>query len=468
MKAWNGRFKKELNHLVEDFQASISYDHVLVAEDITGSIAHTKMLATCGIIPAQEADQIINGLYEVWTSIQNGEVTFQTQYEDIHMNIEALLTQRIGPVAGKLHTARSRNDQVALDMHLYTRKHTVTLVALILQLQSTLISLAEKYQTVIMPGYTHLQRAQPVPFAHHLLAYVAMLERDVERLVDSYKRTNTCPLGAGAIAGTTFPIDRNQVAQSLGFDRLYENSMDAVSDRDYLVELLANGSLIMVHLSRLAEELILWSSDEFKYITLDDAFCTGSSMMPQKKNPDIPELIRGKTGRVFGHLTALLTTLKALPLTYNKDLQEDKEGVFDTVSTLEQVLTILTPLLDTLEVHAEKMKQNAETGFLNATDLADYLVRKGIPFREAHAIVGKLVLDCIEKNRNLIDVPLNELQEACPQINADIYHDLSLEQMIETRTCEGGTAFEVRKNNIAHAKTRIQQWTDWVHEQHQG
>lgn len=369
MKLWGGRFTKPTNRLVEEYTASIDFDQKLFEEDIRGSLAHVKMLGDCGIIEPDEAKVITEGLKKIRKRIQSGEVEFSVTHEDIHMNIEKLLIEEVGPVGGKLHTGRSRNDQVALDMHLYVRARTLDLVQGLLGLRESLTSKAEQHVDTILPGYTHLQRAQPVRLAHHLLAYVDMFGRDIERLVDSYKRVNMLPLGAGALAGTTFPIQREQVAEELGFKRLYDNSMDAVSDRDYLVEFLSISSLIMVHLSRLSEELILWSSEEFGYIELDDAFCTGSSMMPQKKNPDVPELIRGKTGRVMGSWIALLTTLKALPLAYNKDMQEDKEGIFDTVETLTGALALMAPMVEGMKVNEKKMRENAEEGFSNATPI---------------------------------------------------------------------------------------------------
>jgi argininosuccinate lyase len=442
MKLWGGRFTKTTHQWVEAFNASIGFDKELAEEDIEGSMAHVKMLGACGIITGEEANRILEGLSTIRQKVREGKAEFSIEHEDIHMNIEKMLIDEIGEVGGKLHTGRSRNDQVALDMHLYVRKETVDLAGKILELQEALLKQAEKHVDTILPGYTHLQRAQPVRFAHHLLAYVSMFERDVQRFIDSFKRVNCCPLGAGAIAGTTFPIDRQMVAKALGFSSLYDNSMDAVSDRDYLVEFLSVCSLVMVHLSRLSEELILWSSEEFQYVILDDAFCTGSSMMPQKKNPDIPELIRGKTGRVFGHLMALLTTLKALPLTYNKDLQEDKEGIFDTVRTLKGSLRLMAALIETMEVNQSKMKRHAGQGFANATDLADYLVGKGIPFRKAHEIVGKLVLYAIHKEKTLSDCSLEEFHRFSPEIGEDVYPCLELENVVDARKSEGGTAKE--------------------------
>jgi argininosuccinate lyase len=462
MKLWGGRFSKPTDRWMEEFNASIPFDRELAEEDIQGSIAHASMLGACGVISPEEAEAIIDGLEKIRKRIREGQAEFRIEHEDIHMNIEKMLIDEIGPVGGKLHTARSRNDQVALDMHLYIRERTVELVRLLVQLQEALLEQAEAHVDTILPGYTHLQRAQPVRFAHHLLAYVSMFERDIERLIDSYKRVNTCPLGAGAIAGTTFPIDRRMVAEQLGFERIYDNSMDAVSDRDYLVEFLSIASLIMVHLSRLSEELILWSSEEFGYITLDDAYCTGSSMMPQKKNPDIPELVRGKAGRVFGHLTALLVTLKGLPLTYNKDLQEDKEGVFDTVRTLTGSLTLTAALIRTMQVNAGKMRKNAEAGFANATDLADYLVRKGLPFRQAHEVTGKLVLHCIREGKVLLDLTLEEFRAHCPLIGEDIHDALSLEQVVEARESEGGTSRNQVLAGIGRKKDKIQQISECI------
>ncbi|SEN46764.1 argininosuccinate lyase [Lihuaxuella thermophila] len=462
MKLWGGRFTKPTNRLVEEYNASITFDQELAEEDIQGSIAHVTMLGACGVLSQSEADQIIEGLEKILQKIRAGEIEFSIENEDIHMNIEKLLIEEIGPVGGKLHTGRSRNDQVAVDMHLYVRKQTVEMVRLLTQLQRVLIEQAEQHVDTILPGYTHLQRAQPVRFAHHLLAYVSMFERDIERLIDSYKRVNTCPLGAGAIAGTTFPTDRHMVAKHLGFDRIYDNSMDAVSDRDYLVEFLSICSLIMVHLSRLSEELILWTSEEFNYIVLDDAFCTGSSMMPQKKNPDIPELIRGKTGRVFGHLIGLLTTLKALPLTYNKDLQEDKEGVFDTVKTLTGALSIMAPMLQTMKVNKEQMKKNAESGFSNATDLADYLVNKGLSFREAHEVVGKLVLYCIEQDKYLAGCTLDEFQRFSKLIEQDVYDKIACEQVVEARISLGGTAKNQVLKTLSEKKKKMDETLSWL------
>ncbi|PTX59674.1 argininosuccinate lyase [Melghirimyces profundicolus] len=462
MKLWGGRFTKQTNRLVEEYTASIPFDQKLFEEDIRGSLAHVRMLGECGIIRPGEAKKISEGLKTIREKIRAGKVEFSVSHEDIHMNIEKLLIEEIGPTGGKLHTGRSRNDQVALDMHLYVRARTLDLVKALTALQEVLVEKAEEHVDTILPGYTHLQRAQPVRLAHHLLAYVDMFGRDAERLKDSYKRVNTMPLGAGAIAGTTFPIRRERVAEELGFDRLYDNSMDAVSDRDYLVEFLSAASLIMVHLSRLSEELILWSSEEFGYVELDDAFCTGSSMMPQKKNPDVPELIRGKTGRVMGHWVSLMTTLKALPLTYNKDMQEDKEGVFDSVETLKGALALTAPMVAGMKVNGEKMRRNAEEGFSNATDLADYLVTKGLPFREAHEVVGRLVLTCLHEGKSLTDLTLEEYREACPLVEEDVYEKLKVENVADARNAGSGTARSRVLEVLKKKKIELDETRNWL------
>jgi len=450
---------------VEEFNASISFDQELAEEDIQGSMAHAAMLGACGIISEEERDLILQGLETIRTRIREGKASFSIEHEDIHMNIEKMLIDEIGPVGGKLHTARSRNDQVALDLHLYLRKQMADVAEHLLLLQEALLDQAEKNVETILPGYTHLQRAQPVRFAHHLLAYVSMFERDVERLMDCHKRVDMCPLGAGALAGSPHPIDREWTARELGFARIYDNSMDAVSDRDFVVEFLSIASLIMIHLSRLSEEIILWVSEEFNYVELDDAFCTGSSMMPQKKNPDIPELIRGKAGRVTGHLMGLLMTLKSLPLTYNKDMQEDKEGLFDTVYTLKGSLRLMAALVETMKVNKDRMRTHAENGFANATDLADYLVKKGVPFREAHEIVGRLVLVCLEQGKGLADLDLNQFRQASPLIGPDIYDAISLEAVVEARDSLGGTSkrqvewtLERKRNWLKEAKKRVGSW----------
>jgi argininosuccinate lyase len=454
-KLWGGRFTKETDKLVEEFTASITFDKELASEDIEGSIAHVQMLGDCGIIAIDDATTIKDGLMKIQQKINNGDVEFLVEHEDIHMNIEKLLIDEIGPVGGKLHTGRSRNDQVATDMHLYLRKQTKSIIGLLNDVQKAIFEQAKDNIDTILPGYTHLQRAQPVSFAHHLLAYFWMLERDKERLQDSLKRINWSPLGSGALAGTTFPIDRQQTAELLGFDMIYPNSMDAVSDRDFIVEFLSHASLIMTHISRLSEELVIWSSQEFQYIELDDAFCTGSSIMPQKKNPDVPELLRAKTGRVYGNLVGLLTVLKGLPLAYNKDMQEDKEGMFDTVATLDGSLRLLAPMLRTMTVNKDKMHQAVSQDFSNATDIADYLVTKGLPFRQAHEIIGKIVLYAINNHKFLLGLTIEEYQQFSPLFKEDIYEILQPKNVVGARNSQGGTGFEQVKNQLAFAEQYI-------------
>lgn len=441
-KLWGGRFTKETNKLVEEFTASISFDQKLAKEDIAGSMAHVQMLGECGIIPLEDAEKIKAGLLEIKKMVDQNEVEFLVEDEDIHMNIEKLLIEKIGPVGGKLHTGRSRNDQVATDMHLYLRTKTTELIKLLEDVQGSLLVQAKENVNTLIPGYTHLQRAQPVSFAHHLMAYFWMFERDKERLIDSLKRVNWLPLGSGALAGTTFPINRERVAEILGFETVYPNSMDAVSDRDFILEFLSIGSIIMTHISRLSEELVIWSSQEFQFIELDDSFCTGSSIMPQKKNPDVPELLRGKTGRTFGNLIGLLTVLKGLPLAYNKDLQEDKEGMFDTVETLEGSLMLLAPMIESMTVNKDVMRKAINNDFSNATDIADYLVRKGLPFREAHEVIGKIVLYAIQNQKFLLDLSFEEYQEFSSLFEEDIYQVLSPEQVVAVRNSFGGTSPE--------------------------
>ncbi|HZK24853.1 MAG TPA: argininosuccinate lyase [Oscillospiraceae bacterium] len=455
MKLWGGRFNKETDALMEAFNASIGFDQRLYAEDIGGSTAHCRMLAACGIITQAEADLIINGLQDIQAEIERGEFEFTVALEDIHMHVEKRLIELIGPVGGKLHTARSRNDQVALDLHLYVKKECLETVALIKNLQEVLLQTAAAYQDVIMPGYTHLQRAQPILFAHHLLAYFWKLQRDQERFLETYQRADWMPLGSGALAGTTFPINREMVAEDLGFGQLYENSMDAVSDRDFVVEFLAHASLLMTHLSRLSEDLILWNSQEFGFVELDDAFTTGSSIMPQKKNPDVAELVRGKTGRVYGHLLAMLTVLKGLPLTYNKDLQEDKEGLFDTVDTIKMCLTLYAAMLRTLRVNQERMYAAVAGDFASATDLADYLVRRGLPFREAHAVVGRLIAWCIAEKRPFSDLTATELQAHSPLFTDKALELLSPEACVAARTSRGGTAAVAVAQQLQKAKAAL-------------
>ncbi|WP_246943048.1 argininosuccinate lyase [Bacillus pinisoli] len=439
-KLWGGRFTKETNKLVEEFTASITFDQKLALEDVEGSLAHVQMLGECNIIPMEDVEKIKAGLLEIQQKIHNNTIEYSVQHEDIHMNIEKLLIDMIGPVGGKLHTGRSRNDQVATDMHLYAKRKTEMLISLVQDVQVAILNQAKDNVDTIIPGYTHLQRAQPVSFAHHLMAYFWMFQRDKERFQDSLKRVNWLPLGAGALAGTTFPIDRERVAELLGFETVYPNSMDAVSDRDFIVELLSIASLLMTHISRLSEELVIWSSQEFQFIELDDSFCTGSSIMPQKKNPDVPELLRAKTGRVYGNLIGLLTVLKGLPLAYNKDMQEDKEGMFDTVETLEGSLKLLAPMINTMTVKKEKMRSAVNQDFSNATDIADYLVTKGIAFRDAHEIIGKIVLYAIGKKKFLLDLTLDEYKEFSMFFEEDIFKVLSPEQVVGARKSYGGTA----------------------------
>jgi argininosuccinate lyase len=454
-KLWGGRFTKSTNKLVDEYTASISYDQELAKEDIEGSLAHVTMLGECGIVSPEESETIQQGLRAILKKVEAGDAEFSVDQEDIHMNIERMLIDEIGPVGGKLHTGRSRNDQVATDMHLYLRNKTELLIDLLENVQSALLEKAKGNVDTILPGYTHLQRAQPISFAHHLLAYFWMFERDKNRLKDSRKRINILPLGAGALAGTTFPINRRRVAELLDFDDVYPNSMDAVSDRDFVVEALADCSLIMVHLSRLSEEMVLWSSQEFQFIELDDAFCTGSSIMPQKKNPDVSELLRGKTGRVFGHLIGLLTVLKGLPLAYNKDMQEDKEGIFDTVKTLTGALRLLAPILETMTVKKDRMRHAVEKDYSNATDIADYLARKGMPFREAHAITGKMVLYAIEHKKYLLDLGLDEYKQFSPLFEDDIFEDLKPENVMRARESEGGTAPDQVEKQLKLAEARL-------------
>ena len=461
-KMWGGRFTQPTNELVEAYTASIGFDQRLAEVDIEGSMAHVRMLGRVGVLTPDEADAIVQGLRKVKQRIDSGEVSYSVAYEDIHMNIEKMLTDEIGPLGGKLHTGRSRNDQVALDLHLYVKRVTVQTVEQLARLQEALLQKAEEHVDTILPGYTHLQRAQPIRLAHHLLAYVAMFGRDIERLQDSYKRADCSPLGAGALAGTTFPLDREVVAEELGFSTLYDNSLDAVSDRDFIVEFLSAASLIMAHLSRIGEELVLWSSQEYDFIELDDAFCTGSSIMPQKKNPDVAELVRGKTGRVYGHLIALLTVLKGLPLAYNKDMQEDKEGLFDTVDTVSGALKLMAPMIATLKVKKDNMRAAVERDFSNATDLADFLVGKNIPFRQAHEIVGKIVLYCIEQKKYLLDLSLDEYRQFCPEIDESVYDALNVERVVDARDVHGGPSRRQVERVLSERKSRLNETFSWI------
>ncbi|MBY0190166.1 argininosuccinate lyase [Bacillus aerophilus] len=451
-KLWGGRFQKTPEKWVDEFGASIHFDKQLVKEDLTGSLAHASMLNKCGILGDEEAAAIKDGLNTLMKKAEADELEFSVDYEDIHLNLEKMLIDEIGPLGGKLHTARSRNDQVATDMHLYLNNQVEHIIELISSFQTVLVEKAEQHVETIFPGYTHLQRAQPISFAHHMLAYFWMLERDKARFQDSLKRINVSPLGCGALAGTTFPIDREYTAEQLGFDHIYENSLDGVSDRDFILEFLSNSSLVMMHLSRFCEEIILWCSQEFKFIELDDTYATGSSMMPQKKNPDMAELIRGKTGRVYGNLMGLLTILKGLPLTYNKDLQEDKEGMFDTVKTIAGSLQIFTGMIQTMTVNEDVMKKATKEDFSNATEVADYLAKKGMPFREAHEIVGKLVYTCIQKGIYLSDLPFETFTEASELFEQDIYTVLDPYVAVEKRTSAGGTGFKQIQLALEKAK----------------
>ncbi len=439
-KLWGGRFAGRTAGSVEAFTASIDVDKRLYRHDIAGSIAHARMLAKQRIISQREARRIARGLQAIQREIEEGKFRFSTADEDIHMNIERRLIAKIGRAGEKLHTARSRNDQVALDMRLYLREELGIILTALGDLRRELARAAKRHLKAIMPGYTHLQRAQPVLFSHHLLAYAEMFERDGERMADCLKRVNVLPLGAGALAGTTLPIDRAYVARLLGFPRISKNSIDAVSDRDFALEFLAASAIVFVHLSRLAEELVLWSSREFGFIELPDDYCTGSSMMPQKKNPDVPELIRGKSGRIFGHFQALLTLMKGLPLAYNRDLQEDKRPLFDTVDTVKASLQMTTGILPGIKVNAERMAAAVLDGLMNATDLADYLVSKGMPFRSAHGVVGAIVRLCLDRGRRIEELSLKELKRFSPKIEKDVYSYLTPQAAVERRRSAGGTA----------------------------
>ena len=457
MKLWGGRFQKDTDQLVNALNASISFDQRLYREDITGSMAHAQMLSDCGIISQEDAAAIIDGLQGILADIEAGKVEFTADNEDIHMNVEALLTARIGDAGKRLHTARSRNDQVALDFRMYVREQIPVIVGQLLELETVLCRQAKQYQTAVMPGYTHLQRAQPISFAQHLMAYAAMFRRDVTRLEDCKARLDECPLGSGALAGTTYPIDRWETAQALGFAAPMGNSLDGVSDRDYALELLSGLSILMMHLSRFAEEVILWCSWEFKFIELDDAYATGSSIMPQKKNPDVAELVRGKTGRVYGDLMSLLTVMKGLPLAYNKDMQEDKEPVFDAVDTVEMCLPVFAAMLDTMTVRTDNMRRAAGHGFINATDCADYLTKKGMPFRDAYTVTGKLVAQCTAQGKTLEELSLEELQAVSPLFEQDVYDALNLENCMALRSSYGGPAVSETTRQIGEIEQFIQE-----------
>ena len=452
MKLWAGRFQKETDTLVNNFNSSINFDARLYKQDIAGSIAHATMLGKQGIIEQAEADKIINGLKAILADIEAGEVEFTMDNEEIHMNIEAILTQRIGATGKRLHTSRSRNDQVAVDFRLYVKEEIPVIINQVLDLEQVLIQKAEENLSTVMPGYTHLQRAQPTTFAHYMMAYANMFRRDVTRLEDCLERLDECPLGAGALATSTYPVDRQMTAKLLGFAKPTENSMDSVSDRDYAIEFLSACSIMMMHLSRFAEEIILWCSWEFKYADLDDAYSTGSSIMPQKKNPDVAELVRGKTGRVYGDLMTLLTVMKALPLAYNKDMQEDKEPVFDAIDTVEMCLPVFGAMLQTLTIRPKNMAKAAAGGFINATDCADYLVKKGMPFREAYMIVGRLVNMCIRSGENLETLTLRDFRAISDLFDSDVYEALELKHCVHERKVYGGPSKDDVTRQIQYIK----------------
>jgi argininosuccinate lyase len=464
MKLWSGRFKKNTLQLADEYNASIGFDHILAEFDIQGSLAHVKMLGYCNILEKKSVDSITEGLHTLSEKLKNNEMEFSIADEDIHMNIERLLHQLIGDEAHKLHTGRSRNDQVALDLHLYLRHQILTFIQKLCEINQVFVKLAEDNIDVIMPGYTHLQRAEPVRFSHHVLAYFNMFYRDTERLISSFERVNICPLGAGALAGSGIAVDRQYVAKLLNFQSIYENSLDAVSDRDFIAEFLFNSSLIMMHFSKLSEEIILWSSQEFSFIQLDDQFCTGSSMMPQKKNPDIAELARGKVGRVYGALIGILTLLKGLPLAYNKDLQEDKEGLFDTVKTVSKTLSIYAPMLSSMQINKAVMHNAVNNDYSNATQLANYLVKQGIAFREAHEITGKIILHCIDYHILLKEMSLESFKTFCSQIDNTVYDFITIENVVEAHAAEGGTSKNSVLTQIMKSHEKINSAITWLTE----
>jgi argininosuccinate lyase len=455
-QTWSDRFEGTLHPAIVEFNASIGFDIALIEYDLTGSIAHAQMLAHTGIISQPEAEQLVGGLEQIRAEYRSGDFNPGIDAEDVHFAVERRLTEIVGDVGKKLHTARSRNDQVGTDTRLYLRDRIQQIQTQLRDFQAVLLSLAESHIYTLIPGYTHLQRAQPLSLAHHLLAYFDMAQRDWERLGDVYQRTNISPLGCGALAGTTFPIDRAYSAKLLGFDRVYGNSLDGVSDRDFAIEFLSAASIIMVHLSRLAEEVIIWATEEFRFVTLKDSCATGSSIMPQKKNPDVPELVRGKTGRVFGHLQGMLVLMKGLPLAYNKDLQEDKEALFDGVNTVQSCLTAMTILMrEGLEFRPTRLAEAVESDFANATDVADYLATKGVPFREAYNLVGKVVKTCLSQNKLLKDLSLAEWQTLHPAFESDIYTAIAPTQVVAARNSYGGTGFEQVKTAIERAKQQL-------------
>ncbi len=454
-KMWAGRFSKEVDEKVNDFNSSVSFDARMYKQDIQGSIAHVTMLGECGIIDLEESKQIANELGAIFQDIHSGELEIDPTAEDIHMFVEAELTKRLGETGKRLHTARSRNDQVALDIRMNLKAETKSITELVKKLLEVLCNIADEHKTTVMPGYTHLQRAQPITFGHHLMAYAQMLLRDLGRLEDAYNRMNVMPLGSGALASTTYPIDRQRVCDILGFSEVTQNSLDGVSDRDFCIELASAISILMMHLSRFSEEIILWCSWEFKFIELDDAYATGSSIMPQKKNPDITELIRGKTGRVYGDLMTLLTMMKGLPLAYNKDMQEDKEAIFDAVDTVKLCLSTFIPMLETMSVNKENMRAAAAKGFINATDCADYLVKKGLAFRDAYKITGTLVAKCISLNTTLEDLPIYEYRQLCDTFDNDVYKAISLDTCVTQRNVVGGPAPDAVAKQIKYVREKL-------------
>ena len=454
-KMWAGRFDKALDKTADDFNSSLHFDCKMYKQDITGSMAHAAMLAAQGIITSDDCEKIVDGLQTILDDINSGKLTFDMDAEDIHMFVESELTKRIGDTGKRLHTARSRNDQVALDIRMYLRDETNDIIELLKNLIDVVVAKADEYKDAIMPGYTHLQRAQPITFAHHLLAYGMMFSRDISRLCDALARMNYSPLGSCALSGTTYNTNRYMVAEKLGFDGITLNSIDGVSDRDFCIELMSAYSTVMMHLSRFSEEIILWASWEFKYIELDDSYTTGSSIMPQKKNPDMAELVRGKTGRVYGNLVGTLTMLKGLPLAYNKDMQEDKEAIFDSIETLKMCLDVFTPMIATMKAIPENMLAAAQKGFINATDLADYLVKKGLPFRSAYKIVGTIVGDCIKKGIVLETMSLDEYKKQSELFDEDLFEEISLKTCVEKRISAGGTGIESVKEQIAYLKEYI-------------
>lgn len=455
MKLWGGRFSKKTDSAVDIFNSSLPFDSRMYKQDIAGSIAHARMLGKQGIISAEESEKICGALGGILEDITSGKLIFDSDAEDIHTFVETALIDKIGDTGRKLHTGRSRNDQVALDLRMYSKEQINEIKSLLLNTETVLLDIAGEHTGTVMPGYTHMQKAQPLTFAHHIMAYFQMFKRDIDRLGDCYTRTDFMPLGSGALAGTSYPLDRSMVAQALGFGNITENSVDAVSDRDFVVELLSCISMIMMHLSRFSEEIVLWSSGEFDFVRLDDAFSTGSSIMPQKKNPDVAELVRGKSGRTFGNLMSLLTVMKGLPLSYNKDMQEDKEPLFDSVGTVKQCLSVFTGMISTMKINKEKMLSAANGGFTNATDAADYLVVKGLPFRTAHEMTGKLVLYCIDKNKALEELTLSELRSFSELFESDFYEKISAKSCVARRDLPGGPAEETVKKAILKGKSDI-------------